>query len=146
MNQFVSAFFNKRLKSAGKNPWDARTLEWTLSSPVKEYNFARNPIIKARDQAWENNYGPKENHSQKEPLDDHGVHMPDRSWYPLLTAIGLFVMVIGMLFHASIDASGELVRNYTVAIAGGVVSTVGIIMWSLEGPAGYHLFPKEKEE
>jgi len=22
----------------------------------------------------------------------------------------------------------------------------GIIMWSLEGPGGYHLFPKEDEE
>ena len=31
---------------------------------------------------------PKENHSEKEPLDDHGVHMPDRSWYPLVTALG----------------------------------------------------------
>ena len=43
----------------------------------------RTPIIKARDQAWENNYGSKEKHSEKEPLDDHGVHMPDRSWTPL---------------------------------------------------------------
>jgi len=23
---------------------------------------------------------------------------------------------------------------------------VGIIMWALEGPGGYHLFPKEEEE
>ena len=53
--QFIHAFRSKKLKPAGKNPWDARTLEWTLSSPVKEYNFARTPIIKSRDQAWENN-------------------------------------------------------------------------------------------
>ena len=145
--QFVTAAFNKKLKPAGKNPWDARTLEWTLSSPVKEYNFARTPIIKARDQAWENNYGPEENHSEKEPLDDHGVHMPDRSWYPLVTALGLFGLVLGMLFHQSVDLNtGEIIRNYTYAIAGGVVAIIGIIMWSLEGPAGYHLFPKESEE
>lgn len=144
--QFVNAFFNKKLKPAGKNPWDARTLEWTLSSPVKEYNFARTPIIKARDQAWENTYGPKDNQSEKEPLDDHGVHMPDRSWWPLITALGLFGMCLGMLFHRNIDPSGELVRNYTFAILGGVVMVTGIIMWALEGPGGYHLFPKEDEE
>jgi cytochrome c oxidase subunit 1 len=145
--QFVTAAFNKKLKPAGKNPWDARTLEWTLSSPVKEYNFARTPIIKSRDQAWENNYGPEENHSEKEPLDDHGVHMPDRSWYPLVTALGLFGLVLGMLFHQSVDLNtGEIIRDYTYAIAGGVVAIIGIIMWSIEGPAGYHLFPKESEE
>ena len=51
----------------------------------------------------------KENHSEKEPLDDHGVHMPDRSWWPLVTALGLFGLTIGMLFHRNIDPSGELV-------------------------------------
>ena len=79
----------------------------------KKYNFSRTPLIKSRDQAWENNYGPKEKHSEKEPLDDHGVHMPDRSWCPLITAIGLFVLVLGMLFHQSIDASGEIARDHT---------------------------------
>ena len=72
--------------------------------------------------------------------------MPDRSWYPLITGFGLFVLVMGMLFHASIDASGELVRDYTFAIAGGVIAILGMIMWSIEGPGGYHLFPKENEE
>jgi cytochrome c oxidase subunit 1 len=146
--QFVSSFFNKNLKPAGKNPWDARTLEWTLSSPVKEYNFSRTPIIKSRDQAWENNYGPKENHSEKEPLDDHGVHMPDRSWCPLVTGVGLFTLVIGMLFHATKDPMTGIVleRDYTVPVIGGTIFILGIILWAIEGPGGYHLFPKEEEE
>ena len=55
-------------------------------------------------------------------------------------------MVLGFLFHQSIDASGELVRNYTMAIVGGVIFVLGVIMWAMEGPGGYHLFPKEKEE
>ena len=100
------------MKSAGKNPWDARTLEWTLSSPVKEYNFARTPIIKSRDQAWENSYGPKENHSEKSPR-DHGVHMPDRSWCPLITSIGLFIFVLGLLFRESIEVSEATLRLHT---------------------------------
>jgi hypothetical protein len=52
-----------------------------------------------------------------------------------------------MLFHQSVDVNtGEIIRNYTPAIAGGVVAILGIIMWAIEGPAGYHLFPKEDEE
>ena len=42
-------------------------------------------------------------------------------------------MLIGLLFHQSIDASGELARDYTMAIAGGVVFVVGVIMWALKG-------------
>ena len=145
--QFFSAFFNKKLKPAGKNPWDARTLEWTLSSPVKEYNFARTPVIKARDQAWENNYGSEDKHSEKVPLDDHGVHMPDRSWCPLLASVGLFVFVLGMLFRQTIEISGSfLFTPYEVAIGGCSVFVLGVILWALEGPAGYHLFPKESQE
>jgi len=116
---FVHAFYSKKLKKAGKNPWDARTLEWTLSSPVKDYNFARTPIIKARDQAWENNYGEKERHSQKQPIDEHGIHMPDRSWMPLVTALGIFIMALGMIFNLQVNADGELYRNFTAAIGGG---------------------------
>jgi len=144
--QFIHAFRSKKLKPAGKNPWDARTLEWTLSSPVKEYNFARTPIIKSRDQAWENNYGPSDKHSEKEPLDDHGVHMPDRSWTPLLTGFGLLVLALGLLFSRTVNDAGELDRNYIPAITGGIIFIIGVIFWSIEGPGGYHLFPKEEEE
>jgi hypothetical protein len=73
--------------------------------------------------------------------------MPDRSWYPLITGLGFLGLVLGMLFHQSVDVNtGEIIRNYTPAIAGGVVAILGIIMWAIEGPAGYHLFPKEDEE
>jgi len=122
-------------------------LEWTLSSPVKEYNFARTPIIKARDQAWENNYGSREHHSEKEPLDDHGVHMPDRSWCPLVTGTGLFLMVLGLLFRQTVEAAELfLFTPYEFAIFGGIIFILGIIMWAMEGPGGYHLFPEEDEE
>ena len=65
--QFIHSFYSKKLKPAGKNPWDARSLEWTLSSPVKDYNFARTPIIKARDQAWKIITGKKKTVQKKSP-------------------------------------------------------------------------------
>ena len=38
-----------RGKKCGNDPWDGRTLEWSLPSPVPEYNFAQAPVVAARD-------------------------------------------------------------------------------------------------
>ena len=36
----------------GDDPWDARTLEWTIPSPPPEYNFKEVPVVTARDDFW----------------------------------------------------------------------------------------------
>ena len=35
----------KKGKEAGKNPWDANTLEWTVPSPPPHGNFAEFPTV-----------------------------------------------------------------------------------------------------
>jgi cytochrome c oxidase subunit I len=40
-------------EAAGKDPWDAWTLEWSTSSPPAEYNFARIPVVKSRRPLWD---------------------------------------------------------------------------------------------
>ncbi|HEX8769944.1 MAG TPA: cytochrome c oxidase subunit 4, partial [Acidimicrobiales bacterium] len=40
----------------GDDPWDARTLEWSIPSPPPEYNFAKIPIVTARDDLWHRKY------------------------------------------------------------------------------------------
>jgi heme/copper-type cytochrome/quinol oxidase subunit 1 len=35
----------RRGKPSGINPWGARTLEWTISSPPPYYNFKKIPIV-----------------------------------------------------------------------------------------------------
>lgn len=34
------------------DPWDGRTLEWSLPSPVPVYNFAHEPVVQERDAWW----------------------------------------------------------------------------------------------
>jgi cytochrome c oxidase subunit 1 len=41
-NLVVSA---RRGRPAGSNPWGSRTLEWTVSSPPPENNFANKPEV-----------------------------------------------------------------------------------------------------
>jgi cytochrome c oxidase subunit I len=40
-------------KPAGKDPWDAWTLEWSTSSPPAEYNFAEVTTVKSRRPLWD---------------------------------------------------------------------------------------------
>jgi cytochrome c oxidase subunit 1 len=139
-------------KPAGNNPWDARTLEWDTSSPPKEYNFGYTPVIKARDQVWENNHGTDLKKMDRIAPDSHGIHMPDQSWWPLVVSIGLFIAGLGVVFHHQPwgilipFAGGESVISLLhITMPGLLLTFFGIYMWALEGPGGYHLHPDPEE-
>jgi cytochrome c oxidase subunit I len=38
---------------AGDNPWDADTLEWSVSSPPPVYNFLHIPVVEGRNAVWD---------------------------------------------------------------------------------------------
>ena len=42
----------RRNDRAGGDPWDARTLEWSIPSPPPHYNFAEIPVVEHRDDFW----------------------------------------------------------------------------------------------
>jgi cytochrome c oxidase subunit 1 len=42
-----------RGKTAGNDPWDAWTLEWSTSSPPPEYNYAVIPVVRSRRPLWD---------------------------------------------------------------------------------------------
>jgi len=120
----------------GRDPWDARTLEWALPNPPPEYNFAATPLVQARDAFWYEKHSHQEAKLEKAPpvhaASSHsGIHMPSQSWFPIFTASG---MLIGSLFLAD--------HNYEGAIFGGALTLLGAYLWALEGPGGYHVHPE----
>jgi cytochrome c oxidase subunit 1 len=42
-----------RGETAGSDPWDAWTLEWSTASPPPSYNFAVIPVVKSRRPMWD---------------------------------------------------------------------------------------------
>jgi cytochrome c oxidase subunit 1 len=40
-------------ESAGSDPWDAWTLEWSTASPPPDYNFAQIPTVRSRRPLWD---------------------------------------------------------------------------------------------
>ncbi len=54
---FVNVIYTtKRGPKAPADPWDARSLEWSIPSPPPDYNFAEIPIVEARDDWWHRKY------------------------------------------------------------------------------------------
>ena len=51
VGNLLSSYF--RGKSAGSDPWDAWTLEWSTDSPPPAYNFALIPSVRSRRPLWD---------------------------------------------------------------------------------------------
>jgi len=139
-------------KKAPHDPWDARTLEWITANPPKEYNFAYTPVVRARDQFWQNKHGKDTEKMDKIKPDEHGIHMPDQSWWPLVVSIGLFIAGLGIIFHQQpLDAlipflTAEIDIKLThITVPGLLITLFGMMAWALEGPGGYHLHPDPSE-
>jgi cytochrome c oxidase subunit 1 len=54
---FVNIIYStKRGPKAPADPWDGRSLEWSIPSPPPDYNFAEIPVVEARDDWWHRKY------------------------------------------------------------------------------------------
>jgi cytochrome c oxidase subunit 1 len=121
-------------EKAGVDPWDARTLEWSIKSPPPEYNYAVTPIVRARDAYWYEKH-QKDSPAKSSPAHGgHGIHMPSQSWFPILTALGLLIGAVFFVNHI-----------YPGAIVGAVIMATAGALWALEGPGGYHIHPDEDD-
>jgi heme/copper-type cytochrome/quinol oxidase subunit 1 len=134
------------------DPWDGATLEWSIPSPPPPYNFARIPTVHSRDAWWAMKH-PERMHLdpiEVTPLAGgpaHAterahevvataapgalppiIHMPSPSYWPLLCALGLFLMASGLLVA---DAVGP-VAIPIFAIAGFLLLVGSIYGWSFE--------------
>lgn len=89
----VSIKNREALKDTTGDPWDGRTLEWSIPSPPKFYNFAHIPNVHDRDAFWEIKqrrlHHPE--HSVMQPS-YKDIHMPKN------TATGFVIAMFGGLF------------------------------------------------
>lgn len=84
----VSYRRREQLRDVTGDPWDARTLEWSTSSPPPDYNFAFTPVVHDND-AW---HDMKRRGHQRPVAGFKPIHMPKN------TAAGVIIAALATGF------------------------------------------------
>ncbi|MED0656599.1 cytochrome c oxidase subunit I [Anoxybacillus ayderensis] len=126
-------------KRVGNDPWeDGRTLEWAVSSPAPEYNFAQTPLVRGLDAYWIEKMEGKKGLTPAEPLGD--IHMPNPSILPFIISLGLFVAAFGFLFHQ------DYAWGTPVGVVGLLITLGAMFFRSIIDDHGFHIHKEEVME
>ena len=111
------------------DPWDGRSLEWMVPSPVPEHNFDEIPTVEVLDDFWHRKYGEDERGrlvriAATEDVVQKGtnsdVHLPSPSYWPLVLAMGLPFVAWGLIY------------NLWLCLVGGIFVVTAIYGWVME--------------
>ncbi|HZO23074.1 MAG TPA: cytochrome c oxidase subunit I [Steroidobacteraceae bacterium] len=122
---------------AGPNPWDAYSLEWSVSSPPPPYNFAVIPTVASRYPLWEGRLRESgavscvdqgmllESHSKEaigtssmDATPDMILEMPEDSTAPFVLTLGTALLFVGLLL-----------KLWSIVIIGTVVLAIATLFW-----------------
>jgi heme/copper-type cytochrome/quinol oxidase subunit 3 len=121
-------------EKAPNDPWDGRSLEWSIPSPPPAYNFATIPQVRGRDAWWIIKYGRAGSRgvaaymaAQASPSDQSfdaaRIHMPAPSIFPLVMSLAIGLMGLGLI-----------IDWYRIIVIGAVATILSIIGMSFEYP------------
>ena len=97
---FVQLFVSIRDREANRvpvgDPWDARSLEWSVSAPPPEWNFATIPHVSDRDTF----YWRKRNHGAYKPADHYrDIALPKESACGVIIGLAAAVCGFGLIWR-----------------------------------------------
>lgn len=135
-NMVFSAIVGRK---APDNPWDADTLEWSITSPPQPYAFRKPPLVRGRHALWTTRQTPESEESRRarEALDGAPrnfratlitdaidarpqaiAFIPGPTIIPFIASLGMVAGAMGVLFEL-----------YITALAGVVVFVGAVIAW-----------------
>lgn len=125
---------------APADPWDGRTLEWTIPSPAPEYNFKQLPLVRGLDALFKEKMAGNKEMTPAEPLGP--IHMPSPSILPFIMSLALFVSGFGFMF-ARYDFGSSLMNtlfgDHIIAIFGLAIFFLCMIIRSFKDDPGWHI-------
>jgi cytochrome o ubiquinol oxidase subunit 1 len=89
--QLIVSIVKRNENRVGNDPWNGRTLEWSIASPPQEYNYTVIPTVTHRDEFWEMK---RRHHVTKPEYTD--------IWLPKNTGAGVIVGLFALIFGAAI--------------------------------------------
>ena len=113
---------------AEADPWDGRTLEWSIPSPPPEYNFVEIPTVHDRDDWWSQKRRKVERPGAPVPVaggsgyggEEHAIHLPQPSYWPIVVSIGLLIAGYGLIYNVAV-----------IGIGAGI-GMIAVYAWSFE--------------
>jgi cytochrome c oxidase subunit 1 len=133
----INWIFSKRNgEKAPFDPWDARTIEWTIPSPTPVWNFSKAPEVKSLDDFWHAKYEEDEEGRavRKESadqmlldLEEEGLNptenivLPNPSYFPIVLAAGLPFLGYAVIY-----------KSIPLALVGALLLLIGGFGWGTE--------------
>ena len=135
---FMANWIYSRRKGpeAGFDPWDARTIEWSIPSPTPVWNFSKPPKVKSLDHFWHMKYDEDEEgrpvkkettdamllELEKEGLNPkEDIALPNPSYFPIVLASGLPFLGYAVIY-----------KSLPLAIVGALLILIGSFGWGTE--------------
>lgn len=107
----VSIWRRKTLRDTTGDPWNARTLEWSVPSPVPFYNFTTIPEVHSRDAFWEMKQAE---HTAPKQYED--IELPNNTAFGIYIAAGAFIIGFAMVWHMFLVAALTLIATLACVI------------------------------
>ncbi|QOJ86336.1 cytochrome o ubiquinol oxidase subunit I [Candidatus Riesia pediculicola] len=98
--QVIYSCLNKNMDVTG-DPWNGRTLEWSIRSPAPVYNFAFLPKVKSRDDWWEIKKSRKRMQEMKKRRSKgyRSICLPNRSFSGILIGFSCLIFGFSMVWY-----------------------------------------------
>nr|WP_255639608.1 cytochrome c oxidase subunit I [Aquibacillus saliphilus] len=120
------------------DPWDGRTLEWSIPNPTPHYNFTQIPLVRGLDPLWIEKTEGRKGMTPAEPIGD--IHMPNPSILPFVMSLGLFIAGFGAIYQ--IDNPIWLV----VLIIGMGITFGAMFIRSVKDDHGHHIHKEDLDK
>lgn len=127
--QLFVSFLQRKKNQAGRDPWDARTLEWATPTPPPEYVFATIPTVTDRDAFWE----MKQRGEEPKPV-------YESIWLPKNNGAGPIVGGLALAFGV-----GIVWHMWWLVLISFIATVVVLIIKMTDDDPDYELTAKEVE-
>ncbi|MBB71865.1 MAG: cytochrome o ubiquinol oxidase subunit I [Legionellales bacterium] len=132
---YVSFRNREQLRDKTGDPWNGRTLEWSIASPAPVYNFAFTPEVSTIDPFWEEKQNQQHTAKHPETTQYNDVHMPKN------TSAGVIIAIFSGIFGFA------MVWNmWPAAVIGFVGAIATVIVRTFNTDVDYYIKADEVKE
>ncbi len=124
-----SVWKRKELRDTTGDPYDGRTLEWSVPSPAPHYNFAVIPLVTERDEWWHRKQIGKTTYERSDYVD---------IWLPKNSPVGLIIGVLSAAFGFAV-----IWHLWWLAIIALVGIIITVIKRTLNDDSEHHISANE---